>query len=96
MAMAWNTRNLAREAFVEALEPAGLEPVDGGRGWSFSHQVDRSITRDVMIARRPGQTGALDFCHRAPGGTLMGWESHRDIERLLYRYAKYVDSGPMG
>jgi 3-phenylpropionate/cinnamic acid dioxygenase small subunit len=22
----------------------------------------------------------------------MGWESHRDIERLLYRYAKYVDS----
>jgi 3-phenylpropionate/cinnamic acid dioxygenase small subunit len=22
----------------------------------------------------------------------MGWLSHRDIERLLYRYAKYVDS----
>ena len=22
----------------------------------------------------------------------MGWQSHRDIERLLYRYAKYVDS----
>jgi 3-phenylpropionate/cinnamic acid dioxygenase small subunit len=22
----------------------------------------------------------------------MGWESHRDIERLLYRYAKYVDA----
>jgi 3-phenylpropionate/cinnamic acid dioxygenase small subunit len=22
----------------------------------------------------------------------MGWESHRDIERLLYRYAKHVDA----
>ena len=26
----------------------------------------------------------------------MGWQSHRDIERLLYRYAKYVDSAQWG
>ena len=57
MAMAWNTKTLQREAFIEALETAGLEPVDERNEWTFSHQVDSSITRDVMIARRPGQTG---------------------------------------
>jgi hypothetical protein len=57
MAMAWNTKTLDRGVFVEALESAGLEPVDSGQAGSFSHQVDRSITRDVMIARRPDPRG---------------------------------------
>jgi hypothetical protein len=57
MAMAWNTRTLDREAFIEALEAAGLEPVAGAKETSFSHRVDSSITRDVMIARRPDQSG---------------------------------------
>jgi hypothetical protein len=57
MAMAWNTKTLVRGALMEALEAAGLEPVDQGQEWSFSHQVDSSITRDVMIARRPGRSG---------------------------------------
>jgi hypothetical protein len=57
MAMAWNTKTLERAAFIEALEAAGLEPVDEGHERTFSHQVDSSITRDVMIARRPRQTG---------------------------------------
>jgi hypothetical protein len=50
MALAWNTRTLGREAFSQALEAAGLEPVDRA---GFSHQVDGSITRDLIIARRP-------------------------------------------
>jgi SAM-dependent methyltransferase len=50
MALAWNTRTLEREAFSQALEAAGLEPVDR---LGFSHQVDSSITRDLIIARRP-------------------------------------------
>jgi hypothetical protein len=53
MAMAWNTRTLEREAFLQALESAGLEPIDAGENMDFAHQVDSSITRDVIVARRP-------------------------------------------
>jgi tRNA G10 N-methylase Trm11 len=53
MALAWNTRTLSRQVFIDALETAGLEPVERGDEGNFSHQVDNSITRDVMVARRP-------------------------------------------
>ena len=52
MALSWNTRTLARQELIETLDAAGLEIVDCGADASFSHQVDRSIARDVIVARR--------------------------------------------
>jgi hypothetical protein len=54
VALAWNLRTLPRTVLVAALEAHGLElvvPVDDPR---FAHRVDRSILRDVVVARRPG------------------------------------------
>ena len=52
MALSWNTRTLSRHELIEALDGAGLEVVDCGDDAGFSHQVDRSIARDVIVARR--------------------------------------------
>jgi hypothetical protein len=52
MALSWNTRTLSRHELLAALDGAGLEIVDCGDDASFSHQVDRSIARDVIVARR--------------------------------------------
>lgn len=53
VALAWNDRMLPRHEVAALLERAGLELVTphGDRG--FRHRVDRSITRDVVVARRP-------------------------------------------
>ena len=51
MALAWNVRTMPLEAMAEAVAEAGLEQVEVPG--SFLHRVDRTITRDVMIARRP-------------------------------------------
>ena len=52
-AFAWNLRTLARRDLVGLLEGHGFVlcvPPDDAR---FEHRVDRSITRDVLLARRP-------------------------------------------
>ncbi len=52
VALAWNLRTLPRERLVGLLTGHGYElcvPPGDGR---FVHRVDRSITRDVLVARR--------------------------------------------
>ena len=53
MAVSWNTRTLAREQVLEMLGDAGLEVPELGDDVDFAHRVDRTITRDVVVARRP-------------------------------------------
>jgi SAM-dependent methyltransferase len=52
MAIAWNVHVAKREALVEALVKAGLEPCDGPAYRGFEHRVDQSILRDVVVVRR--------------------------------------------
>jgi tRNA G10 N-methylase Trm11 len=52
-ALAWNLRTLDRARLVELLVGAGLELVTPADDQRFVHRVDRSITRDVVVARRP-------------------------------------------
>lgn len=50
--LAWNVRVAPRADVASALERAGLT-VLGGPGYDdFAHKVDRSITRDVVVARK--------------------------------------------
>jgi SAM-dependent methyltransferase len=53
MALAWNVRTMAHDRMAEAVASAGLEEVALPEGASFMHRVDRTITRDVVLARRP-------------------------------------------
>lgn len=48
--LAWNTKTLRRDALQGLLEEHGFEPIELSA--SFEHQVDRSVTRDLVIARR--------------------------------------------
>jgi hypothetical protein len=48
LALSWNIKTLPRPELAAALQHVGFEAVDTGD--SFQHRVDRSITRDVMIA----------------------------------------------
>ncbi len=53
VALAWNLRTLPRAGLVARVEQSGLElcvPPDDAR---FAHRVDRTIQRDVVVARRP-------------------------------------------
>lgn len=52
LALSWNTHSLEREPMTALLERHGFAPVD--QGVSFAHRVDRSILRDVVVARRDG------------------------------------------
>jgi tRNA G10 N-methylase Trm11 len=52
-AFAWNRRTLSRERLAELVGAAGFAIVDGGDD-RFVHRVDRAITRDVLVAARPG------------------------------------------
>jgi hypothetical protein len=52
-ALAWNRRTLERPRLVELLQAADLELVTPPDDERFVHRVDRSITRDVVVARRP-------------------------------------------
>ena len=54
--IAWNTKVLRRDALTAALEEAGFEVTDAGADGAFVHRVDRTITRDVVVARRPDQS----------------------------------------
>jgi SAM-dependent methyltransferase len=51
-ALAWNGRTLARSRLTRGLEEAGFQVLDPADE-SFVHTVDRSITRDVLVAVRP-------------------------------------------
>ena len=53
VALAWNRRTLPRPRLVELATGAGLE-VASSDDDRFVHRVDRSITRDVLVGRRPG------------------------------------------
>lgn len=53
VALAWNLRTLERDRLLRLLVGNGLEPVAAADSAAFEHRVDRSITRDVAIARRP-------------------------------------------
>ncbi|HEY9558397.1 MAG TPA: hypothetical protein VIR58_16790 [Acidimicrobiales bacterium] len=53
VALGWNTKTLSRSALVERLMGSGLELARPADDTAFVHRVDRSITRDVVVARRP-------------------------------------------
>lgn len=52
MGLAWNTRVAPRNRVAQLLESAGLTVLDGPGYDDLRHRVDRSITRDVIVARR--------------------------------------------
>jgi hypothetical protein len=52
MAMAWNRRTLPREDLEALVAAAGLR-VESPGDEGFVHRVDRSITRDLLVATRP-------------------------------------------
>ncbi len=49
--LSWNLRTMERAQVVARLGAAGFEVVD--HPVSFEHVVDRSITRDLVVARVP-------------------------------------------
>jgi SAM-dependent methyltransferase len=51
-ALSWNTRVLRRDDLASTLAGAGFEVTDVGADGGFVHRVDRSITRDVVVAVR--------------------------------------------
>lgn len=53
LALAWNRRQLPRPRLVELFEGASFEVVAAADD-RFEHRVDRTITRDVLVARKPG------------------------------------------
>lgn len=53
MALSWNARMLPRADLLGLADDAGFELVDLGEHVVLAHRVDRTITRDVVIARRP-------------------------------------------
>ncbi|SDD08075.1 TRM11 family SAM-dependent methyltransferase [Auraticoccus monumenti] len=56
LGLSWNTFGLAREDLLGLLADAGLEPLDGGPWHRFSHRVDSSIQRDLVVATKPAAT----------------------------------------
>lgn len=66
VALAWNRRTMARDELAEVVTGAGLEALTLPED-AFLHRVDRSITRDVLVARRP--VGGPPSTH---GGTTRG------------------------
>jgi SAM-dependent methyltransferase len=54
LGISWNTLVARREDAAAALAAAGLEVLDSAPYRAFRHRVDQAITRDILIARRPG------------------------------------------
>lgn len=53
LGISWNTHGLTREGLAAVLEKASLQVCDGEEWLGFSHRVDSSITRDLMVATAP-------------------------------------------
>jgi tRNA G10 N-methylase Trm11 len=54
LGISWNV-NVARAGdAAKALTDAGLEVLDADEYRGFRHRVDQAITRDILIARKPG------------------------------------------
>ncbi|HET8681650.1 MAG TPA: SAM-dependent methyltransferase [Micromonosporaceae bacterium] len=60
LGVSWNTHVAARSAAAATLAAAGLEVVDSPGYRGFEHWVDQAITRDVLVARKPGRGGRPD------------------------------------
>jgi hypothetical protein len=54
MGLSWNLRTLDRARLVELVTGAGLELCQAPDDASFVHRVDRTITRDLLVATRLG------------------------------------------
>jgi hypothetical protein len=52
--IAWNTLVAHRDEAAKVLAQAGLEPLASGPYLEFRHRVDQAITRDILVARKPG------------------------------------------
>ncbi|MCT1458583.1 site-specific DNA-methyltransferase [Aestuariimicrobium sp. p3-SID1156] len=50
--LSWNTHGLARETLVSSLHQLDLRVMEGGPWLDFSHRVDSSIQRDLVVAVR--------------------------------------------
>jgi SAM-dependent methyltransferase len=55
LGLSWNTHVARREDLAALLESAGLEPLSAPAYLQLRHRVDRAITRDVLVARRPSR-----------------------------------------
>jgi hypothetical protein len=53
MGIAWNTHVARRDDAAAVLAGAGLTVLDDGPYRRFAHWVDQSITRDILVARKP-------------------------------------------
>src|ERR1700759_461053 len=56
LGISWNTLVARREDAAGALAAAGLEVLDSAPYHAFRHRVDQAITRDILIARLPGDS----------------------------------------
>jgi tRNA G10 N-methylase Trm11 len=54
LGMSWNTLGTPRERVAELLTAAGMTVRDEGPWRRFSHRVDSSVHRDVIVAVREG------------------------------------------
>ena len=57
LGVSWNTYGMSREDLVAVLAGAGLDVRDDGPWRSFSHRVDSSIQRDLVVAVKPRHPG---------------------------------------
>lgn len=53
LVLSWNLRVLDRGEMSDVLTESGFSVVDLGERVGFEHRVDRSITRDLVVAQRP-------------------------------------------
>ena len=53
LGLSWNTHGLTREDLAALMRTEGLEVMDEGPWLQFSHRVDSSIQRDLMVAVKP-------------------------------------------
>ena len=53
IAVSWNLKTLSRADVAATMDDAGFEVHDLAESYTFEHRVDRTITRDLVVARRP-------------------------------------------
>ncbi len=54
MGIAWNTLVAPRAEATAIIAAAGLEPAQAGPYLLFRHRVDQAISRDILVATKPG------------------------------------------